>query len=46
MKEKYCFAELAPIFDEIFPIAIAAIDLISGRGSHRAVLMPEPTNFR
>jgi hypothetical protein len=46
MKEKYCLAAYAPIFDDILPIAIAAIDLISDRGSQIAVLIPGPTNFK
>jgi len=46
MNEKYYLADYAPILDDIFPIAMAAIDLISGRGSVSAVLMPGPTNLR
>lgn len=46
MKEKYCLAASAPILAAILPTAIAAIERIYDKGSHNAVLMPGPTNFK
>jgi hypothetical protein len=46
MNEKYFLAAYAPIFDEILPIAMAAIERISGSGSVNAVFIPGPTNLR
>ena len=43
---KYCYDSFIPIFAEILPIAIAAIERIYGRGSHKAVLSPTITIFK